>query len=40
MKEIDAMLHDVTEDEVRETMEILNKTATPRPPARNQEARA
>jgi len=32
MKEIDAMLHDVTEDEVRETMAILEKQLAPRPP--------
>jgi heterodisulfide reductase subunit A len=32
MKEIDAMLHDVTEDEVRETMAILEKQLAPKPP--------
>ena len=31
MKELDAMLHDVTPEEVRETMAILSRTATPSP---------
>lgn len=39
MKELDAMLHDVTEQEVREAMAALSTPATPRP-ARAQEAHA
>ncbi|MGZ8709493.1 MAG: hydrogenase iron-sulfur subunit, partial [Thermoanaerobaculia bacterium] len=39
MKEIDAMLHDVTEDEVRAAIEVLSKPATPRP-ARTPEVHA
>jgi heterodisulfide reductase subunit A len=32
MKELDAMLHDVSEAEVRETMAILEKQLAPKPP--------
>ena len=42
MKELDALLHDVTEAEVRETMAILEKQAAPKParPATTREAHA
>ncbi len=40
MREVDAMLREVTEDEVRQTMEMLSRPATPRPPAHAQEAHA
>lgn len=40
MKEIDAMLHDVTEEEVRETIELLSRPAAPRPVRTPEEAHA
>jgi hypothetical protein len=40
MKEIDAMLREVTEEEVRETISVLGKQAAPRPARAQGEAHA